>query len=289
MACANSGYRLMRLPPYKNWAKPRDPCLSKAGLMSILDELKALVAQNPNRAAAVDPIQIRVVSDTQEGEDAPTTMCGWVPTPLEPPGPLSLVLWKTNPEYRAGTINIRRDIIRDEIVKVAKRVEAECRGHRWSRKKIQEQLAAQQSADISPPQDTRDLDEALAFLYEVQIVMVDEANKKVRWVPEDPRNWSKERPVWGATVGSRAVLHRPGEEPVSVSLAAWVSEREAAQPKWRIEWPVADGTLEALKASLTKLGAGLGPMPAGEKPKKADYAAATGRAEAIRHLATEFS
>lgn len=258
--------------------------------MGILEELKTLTATNPHRTAAVDPITIRVVSDTQEGDDAPATLCGWVPTPLEPPGPLSLVLWKTNPEYRAGTVAIRRGILRETIVSVAKRVEAECRGHRWSRKKIQEQLAAQQSADISPPQDTKDLDEALAFLYEVQIVMVDEANKKVRWVPEDPRNWSRERPVWGATVGSRAVLHRPNEEAVSVGLSAWISERESSQPKWRIDWPVADGTLEALKASLTKLGAGLGAsLGPGEKPKKADYAAATGRAEAIRHLAKEFS
>jgi hypothetical protein len=256
--------------------------------MGILDELKALTATNPSRAATVEPIQIRVVSDTQEGEDAPVTLCGWVPTPLEPPGPLSLCLWKTNAEYRAGTVAIRREMVRTEIVKLAKRVEAECRGHRWSRKKIQEQLAAQQSADISPPQDTKDLDEALAFLFEVQIVMVDEANKKIRWVPEDPRNWSRERPVWGATVGSRAVLHRVGEEAVSVGLADWVADRESGTPKWRIDWPVADGTLEVLKASLTKLGAGLG-LAAGEKPKKADYATAVGRAEALRHLGSEFS
>ena len=271
--------------------------------MGILDELKGLVAANPNRGAAVEPIQIRVVSDTQEGEDAPTTLCGWVPTPLEPPGPLSLVLWKLNAEYRAGTLAIRRGLLREEILKVAKRVETECRGHRWSRKKIQEQLAAQQSADISPPQDTRELDEALAFLYEVQIVMVDEANKKIRWVPEDPRNWSRERAVWGATVGSRAVMHRPNEEAVSVGLAGWVSDRESgtrgaiagqsdresSQPKWRIDWPIADGTLESLKASLLKLGTSIGGLAAGEKPKKADYAAAVGRAEALRHLGTEFS
>ncbi len=255
----------------------------------MLAALKSVVASNPNRTAGVAPISIRVVSDTQEGEDAPTTLCGWVPTPLEPPGPLSLCLWKTNAEYRAGTLAIRKGILRAEILTLAKRVESECRGHRWSRKKIQEQLAAQQSADISPPQDTRDLDEALAYLYEVQFVVVDEANKKIRWVPEDPRNWSASRPVWGVTLGSRAVLHRPGEEAVSVGLPAWVSERESGQPKWRIDWPVADGTLEVLKASFTKLGTSIGGMAAGEKPKKADYAAAVGRAEALRHLELEFA
>jgi hypothetical protein len=251
-----------------------------------MEELKTLIASNPNRSVSVEPITIRTVSDTQEGEDAPATLCGWVPTPLEPPGPLSLCLWKTNAEYRAGTLAIRKGLLREEILRLAKRVDAELRGHRWSRPKVHEQLAAQQSADISPPQDTRALDEALAYLYEVQFVMVDEANKKIRWVPEDPRNWSATRPVWGVALGSRAVLHRPGEEAVSVGLSAWLAAREEAG--WRIEWPVADGTLEAIKAGLTKIGAGLGPAARLEKPKKADYAAALGRAETIRHIAAEF-
>ena len=253
----------------------------------MLDALRTLIAKNPTRTQTLDAIQIKVVSDTQEGEDAPATLCGWVPTPIEPPGPLSICLWKTNPEYRAGTLSIRKGILRDAILTIAKRVEAECRGHRWSRKKIQEQLAAQQSADVSPPQDTKDLDEALAYLYEVQFVVVDEANKKIRWVPEDPRNWSRERPVWGITLGSRAILHRPGEAPVAEGLSAWVSEREDA--KWRIDWPDAEGTLEAIKTKLGQMSLGVRQTALGEKPKKADYAAALGRAEAIRHLETEFA
>ena len=250
----------------------------------MLDQLRLLVNQNPNKAATVENIQIKVCSDTQDGEDAPTTLSGLIPTPLEPPGPLSHMLWKTNAEYRAATTPVRKTILRETILTLAKRVDAELKGHRWSRKKVHEQLAAQQSADISPPQDTRDLDEALAYLYEVQIVVVDEANKKIRWVPEDPRNWSKERPVWAVTLGSRAVLHRVNEGPVSAGLSAWVSERE--DDKWRIDWPVADGTLEAIKAKLTEMSVGLGNRL--EKPKKADYAAALGRAEAIRHLTGEF-
>jgi len=250
----------------------------------MLHELKALVANNPTKAQTVEPIAIKVCSDTQEGEEAPTTLCGWVPTPLEPPGPLAACLWKTNAEYRAGTLAIRKGILRDTILELAQRVDSELRGHRWSRPKIHEQLAAQQSADISPPQDTKNLDAALAYLYEVQFVMVDEANKKIRWVPSDPRVWSKERPVWALTVGSRAVLHRPNEGAVSEGLSAWLSDRETE--KWRIEWPTAEGTLEEIKVRLGTMNVGMGTRL--EKPKKADYAAVLGRAEAVRHLATEF-
>jgi hypothetical protein len=65
---------------------------------------------------------------------------------------------------------------------------------------------------------------------------------------------------------------------VGKQLGTWVSNRELE--KWRIQWPVADGTLEDLKGRMN-LGMGLRI----EKPKKADYAAAVGRAEAIQTLA----
>ena len=139
---------------------------------------------------------------------------------------------------------------------------------------------AQQSSDASPPQNTRELNDALAFLYEVQLVFVDEANKKISWSPEDVRTWSTERPVWALSLGSRAVFHKTGEESVGKQLGNWVSSRELE--KWRIQWPVADGTLEDLKGRLGKLNLGTGLRI--EKPKKADYAAAIGRAEAMETL-----
>jgi hypothetical protein len=148
-----------------------------------------------------------------------------------------------------------------------------------------EQLAAQQSADASPPQDTKDLDNAIAYLYEIQFVIIDEANKKIRWVPEDPRTWSASRPVWGLSLGSRAIYHNTNEMPVSNRLSQWLSERDNTD--WKIDWPIAEGTLEAIKATLLKLNTGIGPRM--EKPKKADYAAVLGKTETIRFLAEHFS
>lgn len=252
----------------------------------MLAQLQSILLQNPNRTASVPPIEIRPITDTQDGDSVPSTLCGFVPTLLEPPGPVALVLWKTDPEFRAATIPVRRTILRETILKLHERIDRELKGHRWSRKKIQEQLAAQQSADVSPPQNTRELDEALAYLYQVQLVVVDEANKKVHWVPEDPRTWSPERPVWGVALGARAVLHNTNETPVANRLSAWVSDRE--QDKWKIHWPVADGTLESMKAAMATLGTSIGGLRL-EKPKKADYATALGRAQAIRHLETHFA
>jgi hypothetical protein len=195
-----------------------------------------------------------------------------------------MYLWKTNPEFRGGTAQVRRTILRDAIIQVTQRVDAELRGVRWSRKKVLEQVAAQQTAAVSPPMDTHELDVGLCALYGYQKVSVDEANKKVRFFPTDPRTWSAEFPVWGATAGSRAVLHRQGEESMGVGLVAWLEARE--RDGWKIDWPEADGTLEAIKAKLAAEFQGTSLRVQMAKPKKADWAAALGRAEAIARLAS---
>ena len=251
----------------------------------MVDALYKILQQNPNRFYTVDPIEFKVKSDTQENEETPTTLCGWSPTPLEPPGPVAAVLWKTNPEFRAGTPQVRRTILRETIITLQKRVDSELRGRMWSRKKISEQLTLQQSADASPPQDTRELDAALAEFYGIQFVVVDEANKKIRWVPEDPRVWSASKPVWGISLGSRAIYHGKNESSVGSGLSQWLSTRETEG--WHIEYPVAEGTLEAMKVAMTELNAGVGSRI--EKPKKADYAVALGRAQTIHSMKNLFS
>lgn len=249
----------------------------------MIETLQEWAKENPNRTRTVIPIEIRVCSDTQEGEDIPASSAGgWTPTPLEPPGPVSLWLWKTDPEYRAATAQVRRTILRDQILKLTERVEKELRGVKWSRKKVTEQLAAQQTAAVSPPMDTPELDRGLAHLLGYQKVVVNEAGKKIRFFPADPRTWSSENPVWGSTTGGRAVLHASGEGSVGKGLSRWLGDRE--KEGWSVDWPEADGTLEDLKGRLAQRG--VGSLGAGriEKPKKADYALAVGRAESLEHL-----
>jgi len=250
-----------------------------------MESLYKILKNNPNRYANVDPIKMVITSDTQENDHTPATSCGWVPTPLEPPGPLAAILWKTNPEFRAGTATVRRTILRDTIIQLQVRVENELKGRQWSRKKIIEQLSLQQTSDTSPPQDTKELDIALAHLYGIQIVFVDEANKKIKWVPEDIRNWSSSIPVWGLSLGSRAIYHNANESSVGTNLSTWLSNRE--NDGWKTQFCDAEGTLESIKQTMSEMNIGVGSRI--EKPKKADYAIALGRAQALQHLNNTFS
>jgi len=273
MGDMNNPLRLQRL-------KPHHYIQVMEGL-TVLRQLQSYVKENPHRKNTVVPIEILSVSDTQEGVDAPATVAGgWIPTPLEPPGPLGLCLWKMDPEFRAGTPPVRRTILRNAILAINERVEKELRGIKWHRKKVIEQLATQQTSAVSPPMDTPDLDIALCELYGYQKVVVDEANKKIEFFPPDPRTWNTEFPIWGSTHGSRAVLHKSGEESVGSGLADWICDRE--KEGWKVAWPEYDGTLEAMKKIMSERGTSLGPRL--EKPKKADYAAALGRADALRAL-----
>jgi hypothetical protein len=197
---------------------------------------------------------------------------------------VSLYLWKTDPEFRAATSQVRRTILRDAILKLTDRVDKELRGVKWSRKKVLEQLAAQQTSAVSPPMDTPELDAALAHLFGYQKVVLDEANKKVHFFPRDPRTWSAELPIWGGTAGARAVVHGRGETSVGAGLSSWLGQRE--KEGWKIDWVEAEGTLEDIKAKMAQkgLGVGAGAAAAGSKPKKADWALALGRAEILDHL-----
>ena len=255
-------------------------------MLATLKTIQTWCKENPNRTREVPPIEIRTISDTQEGEEAPATIAGgFVPTPLEPPGPVSLVLWKTDPEFRAGTPQVRKAILREAILLVTERADAELRGVKWQRKKVIEQLAAQQTAAVSPPMETPELDRALCHMYNYQKVIVDEAGKKVKFIPADPRTWSAEYPIWAGTTGARAILHREGESSVGVGLATWVGDRE--RDGWKVEWPEAEGTLDEIKGKMTQRGVGLGGgLSRMEKPKKADWALALGRAESLAHLAS---
>lgn len=249
-----------------------------------MNNLFDILQTNPNKNNTLPPIEIKIRSDTQEGENVPKTLCGWIPTPMEPPGPLAVILWKTNPEFRAGTPSIKKTILRETILKLLERIDKELKGQVWSKKRVIEQLNQQQSADISPPQNTKELDKALAHLYEIQLVIIDEANKKIQWIPEDIRQWTPDRPVWGISLGARAIFHNINETPVGDNLAFWVSSRE--MDGWKVHWPIADGTLEEIKSRLLNTPSRISPRI--EKPKKADYAIALGKAEAIRHLTENF-
>jgi hypothetical protein len=238
---------------------------------------------NPSRLNSLGPIEIRLKSDTDETATVVNGPGGTVATPLDPPGPVSFYLWHTDPMYRGGTQLLRRQILREALVEYNQKITEGCKGHRWSKKKILEQLAAQQSANVSPPQDTPELDDALCYVLNFQKFILDDVHKRVYQYPRDLREWSSEVPCWMTALGTRCLLHLPGERHLTKGIAGWLSALE--EDGWRIEWPTVEAKVDDLKAACESLGL----KPRGEKPKKEDWSALLGKARAISHLGKEFS
>lgn len=249
----------------------------------MLDLVIQWTQTNPSRNNQLAPIEIRIQSDTDETATVINGAGGTVATPLDPPGPVSFYLWHTDPMYRGGTNLLRRQILREALVEYNVKISEGCKGHRWSKKKILEQLAAQQSANVSPPQDTPDLDDALCHVLNFQKFILDDVHKKIYQFPRDFRQWSSEVPCWTTALGTRCLLHLPGERHLTKGIVSWLLLLEAEG--WRIEWPTVEMKVEELKSACETLGV----KPKVEKPKKEDWSATLGRAQAIHHLRKEFS
>lgn len=144
------------------------------------------------------------------------------------------------------------------------------------------------------------LAEVLLILRQIQTVCFDE-DKKVAWtMPADLRLWNNDwTTLWVDARCERMIEDQDppsrsqpvGQDPPgggggggggSLRLGRWISDREAEG--WTFEWPVAEGKLEDMKAEMSVLGLTARPKELGGKVLKEDWAAALGRAQAIRTL-----
>ena len=247
----------------------------------MLSELIPLIKQNPNKDVSVEKILIKVFSDTNDFEETPQVGPGKVGIiPLDPPGPVSLYLWHTNPEYRAGSFQTRKTILREQIVKLNEEFQNSLKGRQFNRKKAIEQLQEQESSAVSPSQDTPELNKALCHLLNIQIVEVLEIHKKIQFYPSDVRTWDNEKPIYLVSYGCRSIYVKNKDEDARSFFKLWLFSLD----EFHISWPTTDGTVKELKEECEKLGVVLHIS----KPLKEHYSVALGKAQAIRHINQTF-
>jgi len=243
----------------------------------MLSDLVSLIKQNRNKDVSVEKILIKVFSDTNENETIPLVGPGKVGViPLDPPGPVSLYLWHTNPEYRAGSFQTRKTILREKIVKLNELFQENLKGRQFNRNKAITQLQEQESAAVSPPQDTPELNKALCYILGIQICEVDEIHKKIYFYPSDIRTWNSENPVYLVSYGCRSIYVRHNEEDAKGFFKLWLFSLE----NYLISWPTTDGTVKELKSKCDSLGVEIHIT----KPLKEHYSIALGKAQAINHI-----
>jgi len=248
-----------------------------------MDQILTWIAHNPTKDTTVKRICIQTCSDTNDATDTPVVGPGGVGVvPLDPPGPVSLYLWNTNPEYRAGNFLNRKTILRSFLVEINERFDKELKGRAWSKNLVLSQLQEQESAAVSPPQKTFELNKALCYVLGFQYIEIDEIHKKMYVYPEDLRTWSALNPVYLASYGCRSIYTKNHLEEARTFFKTWFFNLEASG--YSYTWPTTDGTLKELKEKISQFQLTLNTA----KPKKEELSIYLGKAESIRHINSEF-
>jgi hypothetical protein len=198
--------------------------------------------------------------------------------PIQPPGPLSVLLWHLDPMFSMGTPALRKQILTEKLLELHQRVDTELIGRRWPRKKIQDVLATQVSAGAPNTSDL--VEEVLCELFQIQKVRLSKKSKTIQFFPADLRNWTSDRRILVAD-DDHCWHYEPKEQ---ISFVSWLTTKE--DQGWGIHWPTADGKIEELKQAVNQKG--LSARPAlnsdSKKIKKEDYARVLGKAETISIL-----
>lgn len=248
----------------------------------MIETLIEWIQLNPNKDSTIEPISIKIISDTNEAKPVPEIGPGQVSIiPLDPPGPVSLYLWHTNPEYRAGSFQTRKTILRETLVVLHERFQNELKGRAWNRKKAIEELESLDTSAVSPQQSLPDLSKALTHVLGFQYAEVDENSKRILTFPKDIRTWSKEYPIYLASYGCRSIYIRSGAEEARSFFKNWFFG--LIENSYKYEWPTTEATVKELKEMLSEYNLNLS-----SKAKKDEYCAAVGKAQAIRHINNEF-
>lgn len=249
----------------------------------MIETLMKWIDENPNKDISVEPIKIKIISDSNEASPMPEIGPGKVSIiPLDPPGPVSLYLWHTNPEYRAGNFLTRKTILRETLIVLHEKFEKELKGRTWNRKKAIEQLESLDTAAVSPQQSLPDLSKALCYVLGFQYAEVDENLKRILTYPTDIRTWSKEYPIYLASFGCRSVYIRQNAEEARSFFQKWFFD--LVDSGYKYEWPLQENTVKELKELISNYNL---TYPA--KAKKEDLCLIVGKTQAIRHVQNEFS
>ena len=166
--------------------------------------------------------------------------------------------------------------VRDKTFELQKEALSHLRGNR----KLTKAKMGDALSSIKPTTDqTKVIAAILLALKQVQTVCVDLDTKTYWTMPEDIRAWSSSyTTLW---VDSRCEQMLDCSEG-QLRLGKWLSDRD--DEGWTVEWPIAEGSYEDIKARAGERGVTPRTLQPGVKAKKEDWARALGKAEAIEHL-----
>jgi hypothetical protein len=204
---------------------------------------------------------------------------GWNKMPVFPATPLSAVLLSQDALYNATYESTRRSLLRDETTDLQEKAIVHLKGRAWPVRRTAEGLAAVGLEEGRASTWSSLGWNALATLRECQFVVLNETKQTIQFYPEDVRTWSHSIDTIFIEYECRYTWSNPG-----MSIYTMMKEKVLDQEAngWTIEWPLADGSMEELRASTEDLQLN----SAGKK--KETLRSLVGRGQSIRHFVRTF-
>lgn len=243
-----------------------------------LENLREVFEKNKFKSECVAHIQIEQhVTDTDNDvrEDE-----GWIRRPLGPGGPMALILRYKNYLFRSASPALQKSLLREAVTDAQNITPSILKGRKWPMRRVAEALTSCLGNKV--PEDARFscawnelCFAAICELEHIQIMVIDPEAKTIRFSPEDIRVWKREEPIYAMSNDGRWIFCQDSETETwsSRSLGSWFSKMIDAG--WKVSWPIAEGTMEALREIVEEAGVAVeGRIKKDELARKAGHAAA---------------
>lgn len=255
--------------------------------------------QNPNRTQTLDAIEVTNIKAAQETSLDNLGLKGYQAYHLNPTGIISLLVCIADPTYYSlATPTARTQQIIDMATALQEQTEQLRNSHLTrKRKKIHDLIGAAYNGAVLEDKDYLDLFAGLAYLKEIQFVMlksavqeeIEEGKKQYDSALQgeilfssSPELWKRDHPIWMVDYRTRwvAVPSEKFAELPATFLSTWLPHME--QTGWIVQWPEVEGTKTELVAQLSVLPSW---QPSDKSLLKETLAARLGKMKALRVLA----
>jgi len=235
--------------------------------------VQSWIQTNPFHSSSLSPYT--PANQSAKGTPELSQSNGWSKTPVVPATPLSAVLLVQDALYNATYESTRRSLLRDETTELQEKAIVHLKGRAWPVRRTAEGLAAVGLEEGRASSWSSLGWNALATLRECQFVVCNETKQTIQFYPEDVRTWSPTMDIVFIENECRYIWTNQ-----SLSVKQLLHEKVLAQESngWTIAWPLADGSMEELRASTEAL-----QLNSAGKKKEA-LRSLVGRGQSIRHL-----
>lgn len=252
-----------------------------------LQLIKDTLSKNAFQSESVPQIHIgRYIVDIEN--EMPETE-GWVRRPLGLGGPMALILRSKNHLFRDASISLQRMLLREAVTEAQNSSLSVLKGRKWPLRRVSEAIVSCLLSKVPEGQTCAWNEMCFAAICEmenIQIILVNVEKQEISFAPRDISLWKRDNNIYamstcGQWLFAPVNIESESEAWPAKEMGELLSTMEDA--KWKINWPIADGTMESLREILEEAG-----LVVEGRLKKDELARRAGRTNAIRLLSKWF-